>query len=89
MRALSDPDAFLPADVGVLEALGRLSAGAAGGAGARGPVAAARTRAAKAATELAEGWRPWRSYAVQHLWASIEPTPENSTPSTPEKENQS
>jgi len=78
MRALSDPDAFLPADAGVLEALGRLGAEA---AGVRGPVAAARTRAAQAATELAEGWRPWRSYAVQHLWASIE--------STQEKENQS
>jgi AraC family transcriptional regulator of adaptative response / DNA-3-methyladenine glycosylase II len=95
MRALSDPDAFLPADVGVLEALGRLGAGASGGAGAgagaRGPVAAARTRAARAAAELAEGWRPWRSYAVQHLWASIESTPENSTPekSIQEKENQS
>ena len=92
MRALSDPDAFLPADVGVLEALGRLGAGA---CGVHGPAAAARTRAAKAATELAEGWRPWRSYAVQHLWASIEPAPEDSTPSTPstpstqEKENQS
>jgi AraC family transcriptional regulator, regulatory protein of adaptative response / DNA-3-methyladenine glycosylase II len=68
MRALSDPDAFLPGDVGVLEALGR-------------PGAAGRTRAAKAAAELAEGWRPWRSYAVQHLWASIE--------STQEKEKQS
>jgi AraC family transcriptional regulator of adaptative response / DNA-3-methyladenine glycosylase II len=93
MRALSDPDAFLPADVGVLEALGRLGAGATGGggdAGGRGPVAArTRARAARAATELAEGWRPWRSYAVQHLWASIEPTPENSTPSTQEKEDQS
>ncbi len=76
MRALSDPDAFLPADVGVLEALGRLGAGP---AGVHGP--AARTRAARAAAELAESWRPWRSYAVQHLWASIE--------STEEKEDQS
>jgi AraC family transcriptional regulator, regulatory protein of adaptative response / DNA-3-methyladenine glycosylase II len=25
------------------------------------------------AVTLAESWRPWRSYAVQHLWASIEP----------------
>jgi AraC family transcriptional regulator, regulatory protein of adaptative response / DNA-3-methyladenine glycosylase II len=25
-----------------------------------------------AAATLAESWRPWRSYAVQHLWASIE-----------------
>jgi AraC family transcriptional regulator of adaptative response / DNA-3-methyladenine glycosylase II len=67
MRALSDPDAFLPSDVGVLEALGRLRAVPAGG---RSP--AARARASRAAAELADGWRPWRSYAVQHLWASLE-----------------
>jgi AraC family transcriptional regulator, regulatory protein of adaptative response / DNA-3-methyladenine glycosylase II len=51
MRALSDPDAFLPGDVGVREALARL-----GGA--------------PASTE--NNWRPWRSYAVQHLWAFVE-----------------
>jgi AraC family transcriptional regulator of adaptative response / DNA-3-methyladenine glycosylase II len=67
MRALSDPDAFLPGDVGVLDALGRLGAIPAGG---RGPMA--RSRAARAAGELAEAWRPWRSYAVQHLWAYLE-----------------
>jgi AraC family transcriptional regulator of adaptative response / DNA-3-methyladenine glycosylase II len=67
MRALSDPDAFLPSDVGVLEALGRLGAVP---AGVRGP--AVRAKAAREAAELAEGWRPWRSYAVQHLWASLE-----------------
>jgi AraC family transcriptional regulator of adaptative response / DNA-3-methyladenine glycosylase II len=67
MRALSDPDAFLPSDVGVLEALGRLGAVP---AGVRSP--AARARASRAAAELADGWRPWRSYAVQHLWASLE-----------------
>ncbi len=39
MRALSDPDAFLPADAGVLEALGRLGAVPAGG---RGPGGAGR-----------------------------------------------
>jgi AraC family transcriptional regulator, regulatory protein of adaptative response / DNA-3-methyladenine glycosylase II len=60
MRALSDPDAFLPSDVGVLEALGRLRA------------RARSAQSAREAAELAEGWRPWRSYAVQHLWASIE-----------------
>lgn len=21
---------------------------------------------------LAEGWRPWRAYGAQHLWASLE-----------------
>ena len=70
MRALSDPDAFLPCDVGVLEALTRLGAIPAG----TGP--AARSRAARAAAalaqRLAESWRPWRSYAVHHLWASLE-----------------
>jgi AraC family transcriptional regulator of adaptative response / DNA-3-methyladenine glycosylase II len=71
MRALSDPDAFLPSDVGVLEALARLGAplGLAGSAGT-GP--SARARAARAAAALAQSWRPWRSYAVHHLWASIE-----------------
>jgi AraC family transcriptional regulator, regulatory protein of adaptative response / DNA-3-methyladenine glycosylase II len=67
MRALSDPDAFLSSDAGVLEALGRLGAVPAGG---RGP--AARARAGRLAAELAESWRPWRSYAVQHLWAYLE-----------------
>jgi AraC family transcriptional regulator of adaptative response / DNA-3-methyladenine glycosylase II len=55
MRALADPDAFLPSDIGVRDALRRLD---------HDPRDAAR---------LAERWRPWRSYAVHHLWASIEP----------------
>ncbi len=66
MRALSDPDAFLPTDVGVLEAMSRL------GAVPAGTGAAARTRAAGTAAKLAESWRPWRSYAVHHLWAYLE-----------------
>jgi len=72
MRALSDPDAFLPTDVGVLEALTRLGALASGS----GP--AARARAARAAAALAEDWRPWRSYAVHHLWAYLEEEKESS-----------
>jgi AraC family transcriptional regulator of adaptative response / DNA-3-methyladenine glycosylase II len=48
MRALSDPDADLPGDVGVRDAL-RLLAGSG-----------------------IENTRPWRSYAVQHLWAFME-----------------
>ena len=75
MRALSDPDAFLPGDVGVLDALGRL------GGGVSGP----RAHASRQAAELAEGWRPWRSYAVQHLWASLESSMESSR----EKEDRS
>jgi AraC family transcriptional regulator of adaptative response / DNA-3-methyladenine glycosylase II len=55
MRALSDPDVFLPGDVGVLRALRALTAD---------PVDAG-----------AERWRPWRSYAVHHLWASEESAP--------------
>ncbi len=66
MRALSDPDAFLPTDVGVLDALSRLGALGAAGTGQ------ARAGKARAATALAESWRPWRSYAVHHLWAYLE-----------------
>ena len=63
MRALSDPDAFLPTDVGVRHGLAAL------GALAPGEPAA---RQAEAAARLAESWRPWRSYALQHLWAHLE-----------------
>ncbi len=61
MRALSDPDAFMASDIGVLDALRSL-----------GAVRADRSVAAKEAEALAEGWRPWRSYAVHHLWAFVE-----------------
>jgi AraC family transcriptional regulator of adaptative response / DNA-3-methyladenine glycosylase II len=63
MRALSDPDAFLPGDAGVLRALARL------GAVSRPP---GPDRGARQAAELAGRWHPWRSYAVQHLWAYLE-----------------
>jgi AraC family transcriptional regulator of adaptative response / DNA-3-methyladenine glycosylase II len=63
MRALSDPDAFLPSDVGVLDALGGLGVI---------PEGTPRARAARAAAAMAESWRPWRSYAVHHLWAYLE-----------------
>jgi len=58
MRALRDPDAFLPSDLGVRRALERLGSTA---------TAPAEVLA------LAERWRPYRSYAVQHLWASHVP----------------
>jgi AraC family transcriptional regulator, regulatory protein of adaptative response / DNA-3-methyladenine glycosylase II len=57
MRALRDPDAFMASDLGVRHALERL--------GHDGRPAAASV--------LAERWRPYRAYAVQHLWASLEP----------------
>jgi AraC family transcriptional regulator of adaptative response / DNA-3-methyladenine glycosylase II len=56
MRALSDPDAFLPADAGVRRGLAALGA----------------PSDPKSAARLAESWRPWRSYALQHLWAVTE-----------------
>ena len=53
MRALSDPDAFLATDAGVIRALKQLGHP---GVCAEGP----------------GSWRPWRSYAVHHLWAILQ-----------------
>lgn len=58
MRALSWPDAWPPHDVGLLKALGL-------------PNTASGWRAAEA---IAEPWRPWRSYALMHLWTLQEKT---------------
>ncbi|MEO6204555.1 MAG: DNA-3-methyladenine glycosylase 2 family protein [Mycobacteriales bacterium] len=49
MRALGDPDAFLPTDLGVKQL--------------------APTIGITDLVAHAEQWRPWRAYAVQHLWA--------------------
>jgi AraC family transcriptional regulator of adaptative response / DNA-3-methyladenine glycosylase II len=54
MRALGDRDAFLPTDLGVRRGLEAL--------GAPGDP--------RSAQRLAERWHPFRSYAVQHLWAA-------------------
>ncbi|WLW51159.1 AlkA N-terminal domain-containing protein [Streptomyces sp. YU58] len=54
MRALGDPDAFLPADLGIRRAAQEL--------GLPATPAALTARAA--------AWRPWRAYAVQYLWAT-------------------
>jgi AraC family transcriptional regulator of adaptative response / DNA-3-methyladenine glycosylase II len=56
MRALADTDAFPATDLGVLRGLA-----AVGGDPAARP-------SSKAATALSERWRPWRAYAVMHLW---------------------
>ncbi|WP_447041181.1 AlkA N-terminal domain-containing protein [Streptomyces sp. DSM 118878] len=53
MRALGDPDAFLPSDLGIRRS--------ARGLGLPHTPAALTARAA--------AWRPWRAYAVQYLWA--------------------
>ncbi|HUR51818.1 MAG TPA: DNA-3-methyladenine glycosylase 2 family protein [Mycobacteriales bacterium] len=52
MRALGDPDAFVPTDLGVA---------------ALAPLAGLPT--GRDLVTRAERWRPWRAYAVQHLWA--------------------
>jgi AraC family transcriptional regulator, regulatory protein of adaptative response / DNA-3-methyladenine glycosylase II len=54
MRALRNADAFMPTDLGVRRALERLG----------------HDGSPRAATELAERWRPYRAYAMQHLWAA-------------------
>ncbi len=54
MRALGDPDAFVPADLGVRQGAERLGL----------PTGAA------ALLERSRQWRPWRAYAVQHLWGA-------------------
>ncbi|MFH9657677.1 AlkA N-terminal domain-containing protein [Streptomyces sp. NPDC017248] len=54
LRALGDPDAFLPTDLGIRRAARELGL----------PATPA------ALTARAEGWRPWRAYAVQYLWAT-------------------
>ncbi|WP_128801526.1 MULTISPECIES: AlkA N-terminal domain-containing protein [unclassified Streptomyces] len=54
MRALGDPDAFLPTDLGIRRAAKEL--------GLPSTPAALTARAA--------AWRPWRAYAVQYLWAT-------------------
>jgi AraC family transcriptional regulator of adaptative response / DNA-3-methyladenine glycosylase II len=56
LRALRDPDAFMPSDLVVLRALSRTADGT-------------RVRLRPRDAELmSQSWRPWRSYALQHLW---------------------
>jgi AraC family transcriptional regulator, regulatory protein of adaptative response / DNA-3-methyladenine glycosylase II len=55
LRALRDSDAFPAGDVALL----------------RSPAVANGARLSpQALLERAEGWRPWRAYAAQHLWAA-------------------
>ncbi|HEX3630371.1 MAG TPA: AlkA N-terminal domain-containing protein [Candidatus Dormibacteraeota bacterium] len=55
MRALGDPDTFLPGDLGIRRAGERLGLGS-------NP---------RAISEHAAAWRPWRSYATHQLWATL------------------
>jgi len=56
MRSLGDPDAFIAGDLGIRTAAEKL-----------GMPATPRTL-----TDHSHRWRPWRSYAVQYLWATGE-----------------
>jgi AraC family transcriptional regulator of adaptative response / DNA-3-methyladenine glycosylase II len=56
MRGLGDPDAFPVSDLGV-----RLAAKQLGLPDDPGPL-----------TERSGRWRPWRSYATQHLWTALD-----------------
>jgi AraC family transcriptional regulator, regulatory protein of adaptative response / DNA-3-methyladenine glycosylase II len=55
MRALGDPDTFLPSDLGIKKAGARLGLG----------------ESARAISEHAAAWRPWRTYATHQLWATL------------------
>ncbi|HWD54345.1 MAG TPA: AlkA N-terminal domain-containing protein [Acidimicrobiales bacterium] len=69
MRALRDPDAFMPTDLGIRK-----------GARAIGlPDDPAELAAAS------EGWRPWRSYAMTHLWSAPFAAPTAVIPTPPVK----
>ena len=59
MRGLRDPDVFLAGDLGVKKALQRLG----------------RPADPSSAAALSKPWQPWRSYATQLLWASLEEPP--------------
>ncbi len=63
MRALSWPDIFLPNDVALLKAMKQLFS----------------TQNQRQADAHAQRWQPWRSYAVLHLWNSLEKPPKDST----------
>jgi AraC family transcriptional regulator of adaptative response / DNA-3-methyladenine glycosylase II len=52
LRALGDPDVFLPTDLGVRHGLERLGLDA------------------REAVSHSDRWRPWRSYALLHIWSA-------------------
>jgi len=56
MRQMREPDAFASGDIGLINALAALEGG---------PVTARQL------LTRAEAWRPFRAYAAQHLWVSL------------------
>jgi AraC family transcriptional regulator of adaptative response / DNA-3-methyladenine glycosylase II len=69
MRALGNPDSFMPTDLGIRKAAAALGL----------PVDPVPL------TEHAERWRPWRSYALCHMWSAHLPTVEATLPSVEAK----
>ena len=63
MRALGDPDTFLPSDLGIKKASARLGLGS-------NP---------RTMSEHAAAWRPWRTYATHQLWATLPPMPKEAS----------
>jgi AraC family transcriptional regulator of adaptative response / DNA-3-methyladenine glycosylase II len=61
MRALRWPDAFVAGDVALHKAIGLLNL----------EPKLSPTKAAAAALEVSQKWRPWRSYAVMRAWSSL------------------
>ncbi len=53
IRTLRDPDAFMPTDLGIR----------------RGAAAVGLPEDPTELVEATEAWRPWRSYAMAHLWS--------------------
>lgn len=58
MRALPSPDAFPADDLGIRKALAPENS-------RNRPITGARAK------EIARPWKPWRAYAVMHLWRSL------------------
>ncbi|KLO28194.1 DNA-3-methyladenine glycosylase 2 family protein [Mycobacterium haemophilum] len=70
MRGLGDPDAFPASDLGVQLAAQQLGL----------------PKAQHALTEHSTRWRPWRSYATQHLWTTLDHPVNQWPPQEPPKE---
>jgi AraC family transcriptional regulator, regulatory protein of adaptative response / DNA-3-methyladenine glycosylase II len=68
LRAIGDPDAFLPTDLGLRRAATHLG----------------QPSDPASLTALAERWRPWRAYALAHMW-SAEPKPAPAITAPPSK----
>jgi AraC family transcriptional regulator of adaptative response / DNA-3-methyladenine glycosylase II len=55
LRQLREPDAFPASDIGLIRAIAKHEG---------------RGYSAGALLNRADGWRPWRAYAAQHLWSA-------------------